>query len=534
MPAITIRTPFYFCTALLLCALSSNAIAAKTTRVSVASNGEEADGASYTPLIRADGRYVVFQSTAFNLIVGDNVNGGGYFIKDLLTKKTTRLGIPKAATNISINSDARYVTYILSNTGSIYDGNIFVYDRLAKKSTRVSTKPYGSAGGVFSNSYPSYPSISADGRYIAFTSVAALVAGVPSVNLNGYIYIYDNLTKKITLASLPSNGMPGDANNYGFISNISLSADGRFIVFSSQATNLVPGDTNSKEDVFVHDRATKKTTRVSIGKNGKQGNGDSDAPSISADGRFVTFISNATNLLGAFNGGNLSIFLADRVAQTIALISSPVAISQSISANGRYVALELGTNSFVYDRVARKMAVLNVDPKGGLTSGSDGHSPSISADGRYVAFASNAHDLVAGDTNNTQDIFVRDNFLNSKLRADLKITATKKPAILKPNSNGTYVYTISNSGPATVPAANLQYTMSGATPISYKASQGNCIGSLTIRRCNFGKLAVGKKVTLTVVVKAQTKAFNQQLSVSAAPVDVTPANNFLSVSTPVK
>jgi Tol biopolymer transport system component len=150
-------------------------------------------------------------------------------------------------------------------------------------------------------------------------------------------------------------------------SQASISADGRFVAFSSNADNLVPHDTNPWHDVFVHNRQTRTTRLVSISSSGDQANGDSFQPSISADGRFVAFSTEATNLMPHDTNGEPDVLVRDRQRHTTRPVS--------------------------------------VDSSGNRANGISG-GPSVSADGRFVAFDSNASDLVPHDTNNTDDVFV--------------------------------------------------------------------------------------------------------------------------------
>ena len=168
-----------------------------------------------------------------------------------------------------------------------------------------------------------------------------------------------------TRVSVDSSGAQSDGSS----SASSISADGRFVAFDSDATNLVDGDTNGFADIFVHDRQTDKTTRVSVRSDGTEGNGSSYNPSTSADGRFVAFDSNATNLVTGDTNGWYDIFVRDRQMATTARVSVDSAAAQG---NGN---------------------------SGGA---------SISGDGRYVAFQSDATNLVTGDTNGRVDIFVHD------------------------------------------------------------------------------------------------------------------------------
>src|SRR5258706_583306 len=160
--------------------------------------------------------------------------------------------------------------------------------------------------GTQGNGYSSDSSISADGRYVAFTSDASnLVLG--DTNNSRDVFVHDMQTGITTRVSVDSNGNQGNLASVGS----SISADGRYVAFGSSASNLVLGDTNNSSDVFVHDMQTGITTRVSVDSNGNQGNLDSSGSSISADGRYVAFNSNASNLVTGDTNGTFDIFVHD-------------------------------------------------------------------------------------------------------------------------------------------------------------------------------------------------------------------------------
>src|SRR4028119_1991642 len=290
--------------------------------------------------------------------------------------------------------------------------------------TPVSVDSAGNQGNSFSYS----PSISADGRFVAFSSLASnLVPG----DTNNYhdIFVRDTLTNTTTRVSVDSAGNQGNSNNFSnFSSTPSISADGRFVAFPSNSSNLVPGDTNNNNDIFVRDRLTNTTTRVSVDSAGNQGNGNNftnfvSTPSISADGRFVAFSSNASNLVPGDTTNNNDIFVRDRLTNTTTLVSVDSAGNQgntdsnnpSISADGRFVAFSSDASNivpgdtnnnndiFVRDRLTNTTTRVSVDSAGNQAN-TYSTSPSISADGRFVAFASNSSNLVPGDTNNTYDM----------------------------------------------------------------------------------------------------------------------------------
>jgi Tol biopolymer transport system component len=350
----------------------------QTTRVSVASGGTEANGESNFPCISAEGQFIAFQSRATNLVPGD--------------------------TNLC--------------------SDIFVCERQTGAITRVSV----AGDGTQASGSSWFPSISADGRYVAFVSEASnLVPGIyPSAIMpNGDesdIYVHDRLNGTTTRVSVSSAGAKGNAPS----ERPRISADGRYVAFESFASNLVPGDTNATMDIFVHDRQTGETTRVSVATDGTQSDGPSLEASISADGRYVAFRSTGANLVPGDTNVASDIFVRDRLlGQTtrVSLSSSETqgsadSYAPSISSDGRYVAFasiaadlvpgDVGyTDIFVRDRQAGATTRVSV-ASGGTAANGDSYNPSISADGRCTAFSSWAYNLDPGDTNGFSDVFLND------------------------------------------------------------------------------------------------------------------------------
>ncbi|MFZ1413730.1 MAG: hypothetical protein WAS73_04000 [Defluviicoccus sp.] len=283
------------------------------------------------------------------------------------------------------------------------------------------------SGGQQADGNSGVPSISADGRFVAFWSDAGnLVLG--DTNEAWDVFVHDRQTGTTERVSIASGGQQADGNSV----DPSISADGRFVAFESDAGNLVPGDTNAPADVFVHDRQTGTTERVSVDSAGNQADGSSGDPSISADGRFVAFVSYASNLVPGDTNAPADVFVHDRQTGTTERVSVDSAGNQadyrgfyvwsddpSISADGRFVAFTSragnlvpgDTNGawdiFVHDRLTGKTERVSINSAGKQADDSSG-GPSISADGRFVAFASWAGNLVQGDTNETDDVFVHD------------------------------------------------------------------------------------------------------------------------------
>jgi Tol biopolymer transport system component len=286
----------------------------------------------------------------------------------------------------------------------------------AQYTQRVSVTSSGAQGTLYSSA----PAISSDGRFVAFQSRAPLVPH--DGNNMTDVFVRDRTAGTTTLASTDSAGAQGDSDSV----TPSISADGRYVAFASFASNLVPGDTNLDWDVFVKDRETGQTVRASVDSSGVEGNGASAGPAISADGRFVAFWSRATNLVPNDTNGAVDVFVRDLAAGTTTRVSVDVAGAEadadsgvcSISGDGRFVAFQSlaaldpsdangDWDVYVRDRLAGTTARASLSFVGNDPSG-DCEAPSISADGRFVAFQSDAPDLVASDPNGKLDVFVRD------------------------------------------------------------------------------------------------------------------------------
>jgi Tol biopolymer transport system component/Ca2+-binding RTX toxin-like protein len=396
------------------------------TLVSADAGGDQGNNYSDTPSISADGRYVAFTSYASDLVPGDTNGVPDVFVKDLQTGAIT-LASSDAWGNQgygdsfqpSISADGRYVAFysladnlVPGDTNWTYD--MFVKDLQTGAITRVSTDARSDQG----NGDSSEPSISADGRYVAFTSFADnLVPGDTNGTLD--VFVKDLLTGAITLA----NAGGDQGNSYSF--QPSISADGRYVAFTKYTYSLVPGDTNGTFDVFVKDLQTGAITLASSDAGGDQGNSYSWEPSISADGRYVAFHSEASDLVPGDTNGVPDVFVKDLQTGAITLASSDAGGDQgnnqsdtaSISADGRYVTFTSladnlvpgDTNGvpdvFVKDLQTGAITLVSSDA-GGDQGNSYSYTPSISADGRYVAFFSYASDLVTGDTNGVPDVFV--------------------------------------------------------------------------------------------------------------------------------
>jgi Tol biopolymer transport system component len=420
-------------------------------RVSVGSNGQEGDDYSSdcefcTPL-SDDGRYIAFVSAATNLVSGDTNGVIDAFRHDWETGTTVRVSLPNLVdqgalgtegNNIvyepSISADGRYVAFYSQATNLVLvDANgkqdVFVHDTQTGETTCVSL-PHGPDQGTLgaeSNGNSERASMSADGRYVVFSSFATNLV-INDTNNSEDVFVHDRQTGETERVSVDSNGNQAGGGSL----NASISADGRFVAFESTANDLVPGDTNLSPDIFVHDRQTGGTERVSVDSNGNQAVGTFNGnPSISTDGRYVAFLSTATNLVAADANNESDIFVHDRQTGETTRVSIPNAADQgilgaeanngsqypSISGNGRYVAFSSDASNLVVADTAGHWDVFVHDRQTGTTRRvslkSDGTQgdidttdwASISANGRYVTFSSPTGVYIDGDANGTDDVF---------------------------------------------------------------------------------------------------------------------------------
>jgi Tol biopolymer transport system component len=423
------RTASALFSALLLAGVG---IGQTTERVSVDSSGVEGNSVSGWPSISADGRYVAFRSAADNLVPGDTNSLDDVFVHDRQTGVTERVSVDSSGVEgngrssiPSISADGRYVAFasyadnfVPGDTNVALD--VFVHDRQTGVTERVSVNSSGVEGSSHSGNSRA---ISADGRYVTFDSGAKnLVPG--DTNGEKDIFVRDRQTGVTERVSVNSSGGQADNDCYG----ASISSDGRYVAFYSASKNLVAGDTNRYSDIFVHDRQTGATTRVSVDSTGAEAHGSSTGQSISADGRYVAFRSSADNLVAGDVGGWLDIFVHDRqtgVTERVSVSSSGIEGNREsgvarISGTGRWVTFVSAADNlvpgdtngwhdtFVHDRQTGVTERVSVNSLGRAANHYSEYGLAISEDGRYVGFSSVADNLVPGDTNGWDDIFVHD------------------------------------------------------------------------------------------------------------------------------
>ncbi len=331
-----------------------------------------------------------------------------------------------ASSKASISADGRYVVFRSGATNLVAgDTNaktdIFLRDMVLGQTTRVST----AGAGVEANGSSSAPVISADGRFIAYESLATNLVADDTTGGGPDIFVLDRQSGETMRLSVSPAGAEANGSSYA----PSLSSDGRYVAFWSYASNLVASDANGAADVFVRDMSSDETTLASVSSAGVRGNGDSYYSAISADGLRVAFSSDATNLDAGDNNAATDVFVRDLASSktTLASVSSAGArgdadsFDPAISADGSCVAFDSKSSNlvasdtndlddiFVRDMSAGVTKCASVSTSGAQSeSGSLGsYDSAISADGLVVLFSSYADNLVAGDTNVKADVFMR-------------------------------------------------------------------------------------------------------------------------------
>src|SRR6266850_1719028 len=381
-------------------------------RVSVDTQGNQANGPSARPSVSTGGRFIAFESLASNLVPGDSNRVSDIFLRD-----TCRKAAPDC-----IPSTARVS---LANDGS---------------------EPNGASFG---------PSISGDGRYVVFTSVADNLVGKDK-NASADIFLRDTCIgatgqcqPSTTLLSVDNTGVQGNSTS----DFAKISSSGRFVAFVSVAENLIVEDTNRSEDIFLRDTCagaaepcSPSTSRVSVSADGMQVDGASTMAALNADGRYLAFVSNASNVVPTLKTGGSRVFLRDTCAGTGELCTpSTIGVSvtdagvpgdgpslhPAISPDGRFVAfLSMSSNPGpTGGMLARQISLrdtcmgaakpcrpstMHISTSADESGSENGISaPAISAEGRYVAFVSAAPHLVSDDANQRVDAFVHDTCLAS-------------------------------------------------------------------------------------------------------------------------
>ncbi len=300
----------------------------QTTLASVSTAGVRGDGDSYEAHLSATGRYVTFESNASNLVPSDTNGKGDAFVRDLEKGTTTRISVAWNGAQANgdawypvISADGRYAAFYSDSTNLIPGVTppgtyqLYIRDLEFGSTYMASVSPTNIPGN--GDSYE--PRITPDGTHVVFYSWASnLVPG----DTNGVadVFMRDLGSSETTLVSVSSSGVQGD----GRCGKAAVSSDGKHVVFESEASNLVNDDTNGKQDVFVRDLASGLTVRLSASSAGAQANNNSERPGVSADGRYVTFSSDASSLVASDTNGKPDVFVLDRAKAGSALTATSV------------------------------------------------------------------------------------------------------------------------------------------------------------------------------------------------------------------
>jgi uncharacterized repeat protein (TIGR01451 family) len=511
----------------------------------------------------------------------------------------------------SISSDARYVAFVSFADNLVPEdtngaADIFVRDRLDGTTERVSVGANGrqSDGDSGVLGLMGEPDISADGRFVAFASMASNLAGRDS-NQNSDVFVHDRATGTTELISVSLTGDPASGIDP------SISGDGRFVSFTSAAFDLVPGDTGFRSHIYVRDRQSGTTERVDVANDGTLGDNEAFTSELSADGRYVAFDTFSDNLVPNDGDGSVDVFVHDRqthVTEGISTVAPSTGLFRhsslaSITRNGRFVGFSSDetnivpgdtnnwTDAFLYDRDTDTVERVSVGT-GGVQGDRGSFSPHAREDGRVVIFASDATNLVPGDTNDAVDVYRRnlDTGVTERLvwddqqfgfdigvddvtpdavvvpmstraelqpevdvgffasdvyaldlrpSADLAVAQTDAPDPATARGQVTYTVTVRNDGPGAASAVTLTDVLPDATFVSATPSQGTCARAGKGRRdgtltCELGSIASGASATVSIVVSpSKAGTITNTASVQAAGPDPDRADNTSTETTTV-
>jgi Tol biopolymer transport system component len=399
--------------------------------------GETGNGISQYTRISGGGRYVVFGSGASDLVSPDTNSNWDVFLRDRLNLSTELVSVSSAGVQGSGRSDRPCISASGDLAGFTSDSDELIAgdDNRVKdvfvRNFGATTTELGSHAGsagpfpVFTGNRESQlASISDDGRFAAFRTLSTNFLPIQP-GFFPLIYRVDLRTGDYALVNVMIGGAPDDSNTRNRAP--SMDRPGNRIAFSSPSSQLVPGDSNGVEDVFVRDMDLAMTRRVSVDSAGAEASGHSYSPTISANGRFVTFVSNANNLVADDTNGHTDIFVHDMVSNQTRRVSISSGGNQAsgpsdepdINATGRYitfhstavdlVASDLNPQEDVYrhDRTTGTTELVSINDAGQQVMGVHSHAR-ISDDGQRIVFQSDADDMATGDNNGRTDIFVRD------------------------------------------------------------------------------------------------------------------------------
>lgn len=402
-------------------------VSGTTTRVSVASGGAQANDHSYDPAISADGTHVAFTSDASNVGSSDNYGLPDVYVADTTVGTTVRASVAfdgslandaSGEADLSGNGD---LVVFSSDASNLVQGDNPGYQDifLRNLNTGVTQKLTVGVNGGQTDGDSSQPTISANGRYVSFVSWATNLVANDTNNASD-VFVLDRQTGNLWRVSVRANGAQGNGSSTEAV----ISDDGTFIAFASQAPNLVVGDTNGRADIFVVGVTSLQPERVSVSSSGAQSGLGSFAPSISSNGRVVAFVSASGNLVSGDNNLVPDVFVHDRPSGATTRVSvasaggqgNDVSSHPSIGGDGRYVAFETyasnlvsGDNNgasdvLVHDRDTGRTHLVSQSSAGAQGNDFSGE-PALAQTGMGLVFTSDATNLVPGDSNGSSDVF---------------------------------------------------------------------------------------------------------------------------------
>lgn len=361
--------------------LVAEGVVLRVERSNLSTRGDEANGSTFGAVLSSSGRFVAFASGATSLVRGDRNGVSDVFVRDLVRRHTWRVSISSSGAESdgpsmkpTISADGHIVAFPSSATNLVPDDRNGVPDVFVRDRAPGLTQRIGTGHTGEADAASLAALVSANGRTIAFSSDASNL--VPADD-NGTmdVFLTDRVTGRTRRVSVgPFGESPGRSEAS------SIDASGLVVAFRSYATNLVYGDWNGKADVFVFDRRTGLTERVNVSSTGDEARAATFRGVVSGDGRFVGFRSRASNLVPGDANKALDAFVHDRWTGVTTRIS--------VAADGE----EADAGGF--DRSTRRNLFMS--------------RPFLSADGRYAAFTSLASNLVPDDRNGVSDVFVHD------------------------------------------------------------------------------------------------------------------------------
>ncbi len=405
-------------------------------KVSIGMGGVPANGGSINSAISADGRYVAFSSFASNLVADDLNDQPDVFVHDRQTGDTRRVSVSTDGEEADagsfvpfISANGRYVAFHSEATNfsdNEFDElpDVFLHDRATGQTSLVNI----STEGTRSNSDSARAVLSPDARYVTFYSRATTLEPVPELfNIHFDMFLRDTLTEQTELVSRADELTPTDGDSF----NGSVSENGRVVVFDSIASNLIPQESPRLFHVYAFDRDTRQTQLLSATEDRLPGNGTSTTPAITGDGGEVFFVSQANNF-DPLTSTAPQLFVRDRKAPGVARLSlrpeaaaPPAVVQFSMSGDARFVVFASDESGlvpddgngardvFLYDRFFQRLSLISGDPAGLPVSGLDSDSPVVTGDGCGVAFVSLTPGPLLGadgpaDLNGSADVFYRD------------------------------------------------------------------------------------------------------------------------------